>query len=120
MSSASRRSGIRAPIYASMAVAPLGEPDFRFAFFIPALADDLEEAITVDVYVARGVRMKRRLSRRHQNPILAFYVSRKPGARHRRQAQSPISYSAIYVKRNSGRHQMTIATQPTSAIASKV
>jgi hypothetical protein len=51
-----------------------------------ALDDDLEEAITVDGYVARSVQMNRRLSRRHQNPIFAFYVSRKRGARHRREA----------------------------------
>jgi hypothetical protein len=80
--------------------------------------DDLEEAITKDAYVARSVRMKRRLSRRHQNPILAFYVSRKPGAGHRRQAQRAVVGSAINVVPNRGAHRMTIATQPTAAIAS--
>jgi hypothetical protein len=64
----------------------LGLTNFHLAFFMSALDDDLEEAITVDGYVARSVQMNRRLSRRHQNPIFAFYVSRKRGARHRREA----------------------------------
>jgi hypothetical protein len=76
---------IRAPINSSIAFALLGEVDFRLVFFILASAiGDLEKAITLDAYVARRVRMKRRLSGRHQNPIFAFCVSRKPGARHRR------------------------------------
>jgi hypothetical protein len=62
-------------LYASMAVAPLGDLDFRLVFLIPALAvDDLEKAITANADVARRIRMKRRLSRWHKNPILALYV----------------------------------------------
>jgi hypothetical protein len=118
--SASRRSRIRAPKYASMAIAFLGEADFRLAFFIAALADDLEEAITVDVNVARSVRMKRRLSRRHQNPILAFYVSRKPGSRHSSQSQCAVIGPAINIVLDRAAHRKTIAIQRAAAIACAV
>ena len=112
MLSASLPSRMRLPINSSTEFELLGEADFHLAFFILALAvDDLEKAIAVNGNVSIGIRMNRGLSLGHENPIFTFYVGGQPRTRHRRQPQSPISYSAINVIRNSGGHEMTIATQ---------
>jgi hypothetical protein len=110
--SACRRSRSRAPINRSIAFALLGDADFRLAFFIPTSTfDDLEKAIAVNANISVSVRMYRRFSFRHKNPVFTLYVRRQPGARHSRQAQSSVGRSAIHLIVNSGGHQITIARQ---------
>src|SRR6267142_6287672 len=114
--SACRRSRIRAPIYRSIAFALLGAADFRLAFFISTSTfDDLEKAIAVNANISVSVRMYRRFSFRHKNPVFTLYVRRQPGARHSRQAQKAIGCSAIDVVSNPGGHQVTIERQPIAA-----
>jgi hypothetical protein len=99
-----------------MAVVLLGEVGFRLAFFISVLAvDDLEKAKAVNGDVTRGVRMKRRLPHQHQNPILALYVSRKPGAELCCQAQRAIASSSINVVLNRAAHRKDDSNQSSGS-----
>jgi hypothetical protein len=71
----------------SMALALLEEPDFRLAFLTALFAfDNLKKAIALNGNIPIGVRMYRRFSCRHENPILALCVRRQPGTGHGSQA----------------------------------
>jgi hypothetical protein len=61
---------------------------------------DLKEAVALDTNVPTRVRVKRRASRGHQNPILGPYVRRQASARRSRQAQGGVSLTAIHVVGN--------------------
>jgi hypothetical protein len=104
-------------MYLSTALALRGEI-FRFAFFIALLTfNDLEKAIALNRHVALRIRMDRRLSLRHENPIFALYVSRQTDAGHCRQPQRAIGVPAIDVVLDLAAHRTTITTGPIPAIA---
>jgi hypothetical protein len=65
-------------MFLSMALALLGEGDFRYWPFSSSTSavDDLKKAIAVSGNISISVRMYRRFSRRHENPILTLYVRR--------------------------------------------
>src|SRR5258705_130299 len=63
------------------------------------------------------IRMDRRLSLRHENPIFALYVSRQTDAGHCRQPQRAIGVPAIDVVLDLAAHRTTITTGPIPAIA---
>src|SRR5258707_14191997 len=104
-------------MYLSTALA-FGEEFFRFAFFIAlSTSSDLKKAITLNRHVALRIRMDRRLSLRHENPIFALYVSRQTDAGHCRQPQRAIGVPAVDVVLDLAAHRTTITTGPIPAIA---
>lgn len=74
--------------------APYEGADWRWFASLPFR--DLKKTIAFDSYVFGGVRMNRRASGGHENPILGLVVCWETSARSGGQAQGWVSLAAVY------------------------